>query len=408
MSDRTDAATRDPSAPEPEPDANPMRSPSPRQRPTATARPVVPTTSPTGSIASSRAISRPTATPDPRPTSTSTPTSTGAPRSSSTPSTIAGGVGDPVGARGQADLPPADRVGDLRLADATGSCASRSPCSRSSITTVDHDERRPPQPVLAGARPRVRQHHADRRRHRRPRLGPGVPARPPAPVVAAERLEHGLVRGHARRTASTWWCRRWRSSPSTPCCRTASRSSWSPCSGLITLPVCCWAFGRLGRFRYPMPELFAFAGLCVRRSTRASASTAATSSRRWRASSRSRSRSRSAMLGLGLLAGRSAHRQVPRVGGGRARRWRAVSHGIVLIFVAVAAVIICLVWIDRTRLVYSVTVGITTVLLSAWWVGPFLLDHAFMTDMKYGVPPAGRRATRSGTCSSRSPRRSTS
>ena len=58
--------------------------------------------------------------------------------------------------------------------------------------------------------------------------------------------------------------------------------------GLVTLPVCCWAFGRLARFRYPLPELFAFAGLASR-STRASASTAATSSRRWRASSRSRS-----------------------------------------------------------------------------------------------------------------------
>ena len=33
-------------------------------------------------------------------------------------------------------------------------------------------------------------------------------------------------------------------------------------SGLVTLPFCCWAFGRLARFRYPIPELFAFAGLC--------------------------------------------------------------------------------------------------------------------------------------------------
>ena len=31
--------------------------------------------------------------------------------------------------------------------------------------------------------------------------------------------------------------------------------------GLITLPAACWAFGRLAQFRYPMPELFAFAGL---------------------------------------------------------------------------------------------------------------------------------------------------
>ena len=31
--------------------------------------------------------------------------------------------------------------------------------------------------------------------------------------------------------------------------------------GLVTLPVCCWAFGRLAKFRHPIPELFAFAGL---------------------------------------------------------------------------------------------------------------------------------------------------
>ena len=29
--------------------------------------------------------------------------------------------------------------------------------------------------------------------------------------------------------------------------------------GLVTLPVCAWAFGRLARFRYPMPELMALA-----------------------------------------------------------------------------------------------------------------------------------------------------
>ena len=45
--------------------------------------------------------------------------------------------------------------------------------------------------------------------------------------------------------------------------------------GLVTLPFCCWAFGRLARFRYPMPELMAFAGMSSC-STRASRSTAAT------------------------------------------------------------------------------------------------------------------------------------
>ena len=46
-------------------------------------------------------------------------------------------------------------------------------------------------------------------------------------------------------------------------------------SGIVTLPFCCWAFGRLARFRYPMPELFALGGCCSC-STRASRSTAAT------------------------------------------------------------------------------------------------------------------------------------
>ena len=31
--------------------------------------------------------------------------------------------------------------------------------------------------------------------------------------------------------------------------------------GLVTLPFCCWAFGRLARFRYPIPELMALAGM---------------------------------------------------------------------------------------------------------------------------------------------------
>jgi hypothetical protein len=156
-------------------------------------------------------------------------------------------------------------------------------------------------------------------------------------------------------------------------------------SGLVTFPAACWAFGRLAAFRHPIPELFAFGGLCFLldesfeiyggnvKSTMAgeySFSIALTL----------------AMLGLGLLAN--------GLRTGKYRVWTAVvlslaavSHGIVLIFVAVAATILCLVWIDKTRLVYALTAGITTVLLSAWWVGPFLFGHEFMTDMKYGFRP---------------------
>ena len=158
-------------------------------------------------------------------------------------------------------------------------------------------------------------------------------------------------------------------------------------SGLITFPLACWAFGRLANFRHPIPELFAVGGVCFLldesfsiyggnvKSTMAgeySFSIALTL----------------AMVGLGLLA--------HGLRTGRFRVWTAVvlalaavSHGIVLIFVAVSAIIFSLVWIDRWRLKYAITTGITTVLLAAWWVGPFLFGHEFMTDMKYGFRPEG-------------------
>ncbi|MEO1056651.1 MAG: hypothetical protein AAFY28_07020 [Actinomycetota bacterium] len=158
-------------------------------------------------------------------------------------------------------------------------------------------------------------------------------------------------------------------------------------SGLIAFPFACWAFGRLANFRHPIPELFAVGGVCFLldesfsiyggnvKSTMAgeySFSIALTL----------------AMIGLGLLAN--------GLRTGRFRVWTAivlalaaVSHGIVLIFVAVAAIIFCLVWIDRWRLKYAITTGITTVLLAAWWVGPFLFGHEYMTDMKYGFRPEG-------------------
>lgn len=156
-------------------------------------------------------------------------------------------------------------------------------------------------------------------------------------------------------------------------------------SGLLFFPLACWAFGRLAAFRHPLPELFAFGGLCFLldesfeiyggnvKSTMAgeySFSIALTL----------------AVFGFGLLA--------HGLRTGRYRVWAAVvlslasvSHGIVLIFVAFGAVVICLVWIDWKRLWFAVTTGLTTVLLSAWWVGPFLLGHEFMTDMKYGFRP---------------------
>ena len=157
--------------------------------------------------------------------------------------------------------------------------------------------------------------------------------------------------------------------------------------GLLTLPAACWGFGRLAKFAFPIPELFAFAGLAFLldesftiyggnlKSTMAgefSFSIALTL----------------AVLALGALA---AGLQT-----GRYRVWTAVliaaaavSHGIVLIFIAVAALVFTALWVDRVRMRWVVTTGVTALLLVAWWVGPFLMNHEFMTDMKYGPRPEG-------------------
>jgi hypothetical protein len=158
-------------------------------------------------------------------------------------------------------------------------------------------------------------------------------------------------------------------------------------AGLVTLPAACWAFGRLARFRAPLPELFAFAGLAF--ALDESFSIYGGNLKSTMAGEFSFSIALSlGMLGLGVL---SAGLRT-----GKYRVWAAVliaasavSHGIVAIFVLLAALIIVLVWLDRTRLVYGATVGVTAMLLSIWWVGPFVLNHSYMTDMKYGFRPQG-------------------
>jgi hypothetical protein len=157
--------------------------------------------------------------------------------------------------------------------------------------------------------------------------------------------------------------------------------------GIVTLPLSCFAFGRLARFRYPMPELFALGGLLFLFDE--SFSIYGGNVKSTMAGEFSFSIALSlGILGLGLLA--------HGLETGKYRSWAAIvislaclSHGIVLIFVVLGAILLCFVWIDRTRFVYGATVGVTVFLLCAFWVLPFLLNHAYMTDMKYGYRPQG-------------------
>ena len=223
-------------------------------------------------------------------------------------------------------------------------------------------------------------------------------------------------------------------------------------SGLVTLPFCCWAFGRLARFRYPMPELFAFAGL-------ASCSTRATqiyggNLKSTMAGEFSFSIALSLMmLGLGFLArglkdgthlslgvGRSSPspacptascsstspsqrssscsaasaptcgacwraRSTGPAGGESERRlvnivivspavagvtvllaqWSSVFYALTALVVLVDVVVVVLLssklgWqlvenrLFVKRLLYSVAVGLLTMALAAFWVGPFLVQ----------------------------------
>ena len=158
-------------------------------------------------------------------------------------------------------------------------------------------------------------------------------------------------------------------------------------AGVITLPLCCWAFGRLANFRYPVPELFALGGLLFLFDE--SYAIYGGNVKSTMAGEFSFSISLSlAMLGLGLFAN--------GLRTGKYRSWAAIilalaclSHGIVLIFVALGALLLWMIWMDRTRFVYGITTGFTAFLLAAFWVVPFLFDHASMTDMKYGYRPSG-------------------
>jgi 6-pyruvoyl-tetrahydropterin synthase related domain len=158
-------------------------------------------------------------------------------------------------------------------------------------------------------------------------------------------------------------------------------------AGLVTLPACCWAFGRLARFRYPMPELMALAATIFLFDE--SFSIYGGNVKSTMAGEFSFSIALSfAVLGLGLFA--------RGLETGKHRSWTAIllalamlCHGIVLLFVVLGAVLLWAVWMDRTRFVYGFTVLAGAALLSAFWVVPFLANHAYMTDMKYHGRPDG-------------------
>ena len=94
------------------------------------------------------------------------------------------------------------------------------------------------------------------------------------------------------------------------------------------------------------------------------------------------------MLYLGVLA------RGMRTGKGRALAavlfaLAVLCHLIVGIFVIVATVLMYLLWADRKRTRYVLTMAPVAALLTAFWSLPFLFGGAFMTDMTYERRPVG-------------------
>ena len=155
--------------------------------------------------------------------------------------------------------------------------------------------------------------------------------------------------------------------------------------GVVTLPVCCWLFGKLARFAYPLPELFAVVGLIYlldESYTIYGGNIASTMAGEF-----SFSISLSfAMLAFGFFAnGLETGRH--RIKAAIFMALAVLCHGIVAIYVAVGLLLMALLRLDRSRLRWFVTTAGTGALLSAFWIVPFLLNHAYMTDMKYKGEP---------------------
>ena len=165
--------------------------------------------------------------------------------------------------------------------------------------------------------------------------------------------------------------------------------------GILTLPYCAWLFGRFARFAYPIPEMLAIAAtifLYDESFTIYGGNIASTMAGEF---SFSISLSLS-ILGFALVA-RGLETGKYLAAGSIVVALSALSHGIVLLFVFGGVALMLLFWIpqkidgrrDNTSLAFGVKIIGLAILLSAFWVLPFVTSHAYMTDMKYEPRPSG-------------------
>ena len=158
-------------------------------------------------------------------------------------------------------------------------------------------------------------------------------------------------------------------------------------AGLVAFPLCVWIMGRVSKLAFPIPELMVIGAVMFLFDESFTIYGGNIPSTMAGEFSFSISLAL-AMLGLGLFA--------RGLDDGKHRGWAALmialsalSHGIVLLFVFFGAALMLLMRLDRQRLRFGVFTLLCSVLLSAFWVLPFLGGHSYMTDMKYEPRPSG-------------------
>jgi hypothetical protein len=158
-------------------------------------------------------------------------------------------------------------------------------------------------------------------------------------------------------------------------------------AGLLALPACTWLFARLARLPFPVPELLVVAStlfLFDESFTIYGGNIASTMAGEFSFSISLAF----TVLGFGVF-----------IRGLEDGRWRiastvllalaALSHGIVLLFAFLGYLLILAMHRDPAKWRFGLPVIGAAVMLSAFWVVPFVLNHGFMTDMKYEPQPTG-------------------
>lgn len=157
--------------------------------------------------------------------------------------------------------------------------------------------------------------------------------------------------------------------------------------GILALPWCVWRFGRLARFAFPLPEMFAIAAtifLYDESFTIYGGNIASTMAGEF---SFSISLALAFLVFAQVVRGQEINRGLAL--SSVLLSLSALSHGIVLMFVFGGVLLFIILAPSRRAASFGVKTIVFGILLSAFWVVPFLFNHAFMTDMKYEPRPSG-------------------